>query len=307
MPKIVVVPLDQSDVAERALPAAEALAHQMEARLHLISVLAVQPRRGEEYYEENEPWRTWYQEIDSYLAERSSAIESLPVSTEILMGLDPGYTIHSALKEMDDALLVISTHGRSGFKRLMLGSTAARITEFASYPLVVVPARSEDHPASIARILVALDGSTFAEHALKVTIDLFEDPTPSIHLVRILDLTLLTTDPYVHARGQVAIQGEAHSYLRGLARDLAGRGIEATWEVRQAQDVVNSLVAMAEKDQADLLAMATHGRTGIRRVVMGSVADGVLRSATKPVLLVRPPHEGVANAPESGSGTIGAT
>lgn len=295
MPQVVVVPLDQSDVAERAVPVAEILARQLDARLHLTSVLAVLARRGEAYYKENEPWRTIYNEIESYLAEQSSASEARPISTEILMGLDPAYTIHSAVQKMDDPLLVICTHGRSGIRRMLLGSSTARIAQFASYPLVVVPAASEGYPNSVSRILVALDGSPFAEHALKVTLDLFEDSEPSIHLVQIVAASLATTDSRVHAKGQEAIQNEARSYLERLATELADRGLAVTWEVRQAQDVVNGLVDLAESSEADLIAMASHGMTGIRRVLIGSVADGVLRTATKPVLLVRPSDDDAAD------------
>ena len=85
---------------------------------------------------------TSYQENKTYLADRSTAIEALPVSTEILIARDPAYAIHSVLKTIDNPLLVLSTYGRAWFKRLVLGSTTARVMQFASYPLSMSDALS---------------------------------------------------------------------------------------------------------------------------------------------------------------------
>lgn len=299
MPQVVVVPLDQSDVAERALPVAQTLASQLGARLHLVSVLEVAAGRGEAFYAQNEPWKTSYQEIETYLAEKASAIETVPVTTEILIALDPAYAIHSVLKTIDDPLLVLSTHGRSGFKRLVLGSTTTRIMQFANYPLVVVPARSEDFPTEISRILVALDGSTFAEHALQVALNLFKDSTPSICLIHVLSLHGSRAWQAFHDPTLSPLRDAAEGYLEGLASGLKGSDADIDWEVHRSADVAESLVERAARSGVDLIVMATHGRTGIVRAITGSVADGVLRGARKPILLIRPPDEVVAIAPES--------
>src|SRR5690606_34288845 len=119
-------------------------------------------------------WVRRYVEIEMYLVGVASRLQPGPVTVQVLQGMDPAIEINQAVSEMgDDALLVMSGHGRSGIKRLVLGSKTSRLVQLASYPLVVVPAACKEVPESVKRILLALDGSTFAEYALEVALDLF--------------------------------------------------------------------------------------------------------------------------------------
>lgn len=303
MIQTIVVPLDRSEVAERALPVAQALARQLGADLHLISVLEVSPDYAEWLGEQalgeealGKPWRSVREDTEAYLASIANDMDASVVSTEVLIGADPAVEIDWAVSEMDAALLVITSHGRSGIRRLILGSKTTRLVQLATYPLIVVPAQCNvfGYPDAISRILLALDGSSFAEYAQKVTLDVFAADSISLHLMRVVDpVEAVDTD----------ILDRARDYLSRVAENLSTGGRRVSWEVEVAfaTDVANRIAVIAHAMECDLISVATHGRTGFSRWYFGSVADGVLRTATKPVLVVHPSEEVIAGVPESRS------
>ncbi|MEZ4572895.1 MAG: universal stress protein [Thermomicrobiales bacterium] len=302
MPKNIIVPLDRSDVAERALPVAVTLARQLEARLYLISVLEVSPDAADRFAEQapdeplNEPLRSALEDVEAYLGNIASGLDTAVAATQVLIGADPAVEIDATVLELDDALLVMTGHGRSGIRRLVLGSTTTRLVQLASYPLIVVPAECNvfGYPESISRVLLAMDGSSFAEYAQEVTLDVFPADDLSLHLLRVVDpVEAVDTD----------IRGRASDYLGKIADNLSARGRTVTWtvDVAYSADIANRIVINAHVTECDLIALATHGRTGFSRWYYGSVADGVLRSATKPVMIIHPSEEVIARAPESRS------
>lgn len=306
MTKTIVVPLDQSDVAERALPVASALARQFGANLHLISVLEVTPDYADWLDEQapdeplNEPLKSDLEEVETYLGNVASGLDTADTATQVLIGVDPAVEIDATVLELGDALLVMTGHGRSGIRRMVLGSTTTRLVQLASYPLIVVPAECNmfGHPESISRILLALDGSAFAEYAQEVALNVFPADDLSLHLLRVVDpVEAVDTD----------IRDRARDYLGKMADNLSARGRTVTWtvDVAYSVDIAKRIVINAHVTGCDLIALATHGRTGFSRWYFGSVADGVLRSATKPVLVVHPPDDVIARAPESRSRRAG--
>ncbi len=156
----------------------------------------------------------------------------------------------------------------------------------------------------IRRMLVPLDGSELAEGVLTQVKDLARSLHARIHLVRTYDVSdeeiidlgrEASTDPTgaVEAMRRAEKDGrrEAEHYLSGVAHRLRGEDIEASWKVVQGR-AADKIVGLARSEKADLIAMSTHGRTGLDRVVFGSVAEEVLRSVGIPVLLVRPKLKG---------------
>ena len=143
-----------------------------------------------------------------------------------------------------------------------------------------------------ARIVVPLDGSEFAEQALPVAEDLARRTGAPLHLVRVVDVTRLDRyGPYAvavsaTAFGRVLAEEEAaaQAYLASIVTDLASGGVAATVETRRGP-AARELAAFAQP--GDLMVMATHGRSGPTRWLLGSVAEEVARRATVPVMLVR--------------------
>jgi nucleotide-binding universal stress UspA family protein len=142
------------------------------------------------------------------------------------------------------------------------------------------------------KILVPLDGSELAEKALPHATALAKGSGAEVILATVIQLTLgagaakLDAIPEAAAERREALRAEALIYLEKVQRDLKGQGVVAQCVALEG-DVATTIIAYAERNSVDLVAMATHGRSGIDRFVMGSIAEKVVRGTVKPVLLVR--------------------
>ena len=141
------------------------------------------------------------------------------------------------------------------------------------------------------RALVALDGSISSEAMLRFVLEIAGPLDMTVHLVRVVEpLTpTIADDIYRPSVEDVeARRRDAEEYLAPIAAALRSRGLSAAWEVRRGRPAEEILAAAAERG-VDLIAMATHGRTGVGRLLFGSVAETVLRRAPVPVFLMRQP------------------
>lgn len=190
-------------------------------------------------------------------------------------------------------LIVMATHDARS-TRAVLGSVGRAVLRRASVPVLLVhPSGSIDPGDSlpeVRHIIVALDGSLFSEQALAPAGDLARLFGSTIHLLYV-DVPLRTRIPEemlraIYASGAPEATGQA--YLREVARMFEPVIGEAQVEVIAADSAAPAILDAVERSGADLLAMATHGRGGIRRMVIGSTADEVLGRARGPVLLFRP-------------------
>ncbi len=142
------------------------------------------------------------------------------------------------------------------------------------------------------KILVPLDGSELAEKVLPHATALAKGAGAEVTLATVVQLTLgavgakLEAIPEAAAERRAALKAEAMIYLEKVQRDLKGQGVQAR-SVALEGDVAHEIITYAEREGFDLVAMATHGRSGIDRFVMGSIAEKVTRSTLKPVLLIR--------------------
>jgi nucleotide-binding universal stress UspA family protein len=136
------------------------------------------------------------------------------------------------------------------------------------------------------RILIPLDGSALAEVVLPHVEGLAKSSAAELVLLRVAFAHMLPGADPIEA--QVARVQEAENYVADLAKRLQEKGVSAEAKVRYG-DPAEEILDHAARDHIDLIAMATHGRTGLKRVVLGSVAENVLRSAPVPMLLVRAP------------------
>jgi nucleotide-binding universal stress UspA family protein len=235
-------------------------------------------------------------EANEYLEAMSHLVSQTDLSFRHIVQRGPAadaildYTEHT-----DIQLIVMASHGYTGIKRWRHGSVAERVLQSASVPVLLVRAKegvSKGLPEACPcqRILVPLDGSKVAEQVLPAV-------TP-IATALGCEVTLFQV-PVVYASGSLigewympwqgsfeTAEQDSQDYLERLASDLGERGIgasTATW----VGAVAESIIDYAEVNDIDLIAMCTHGRTGIARWALGSVADRVLRAGDKPILLVR--------------------
>ena len=143
------------------------------------------------------------------------------------------------------------------------------------------------------RILVAVDGSETSSLALREAIELAKDQHASLRIIYIVDLTLIYTDlgaPFA-VEYQRALQAAGEKVITACSAVVRGSGIEfdaAAIPINTiGQHIYDAIEDEAKRWQADLIVIGTHGRRGMRRFFLGSVAEGVARVASKPVLLIR--------------------
>ena len=274
----ILVPLDGSDAAEAALAYVSLLPSQqvrllaVESDQAALSAVCTAARDCRAYLEAvAAPLREQGRDVDTVVAFGNPAEQVL--------------TLAAAAD-----LVVMGSHGRGGVRRFVLGSVADEVARHAPVPVLIV--RGGPQPAvQLTRIVVPLDGSELAEQAMPVAAALAADLGAPVHLLRVLDVDALraTVQAGIHAaaaymRSQEEIQRYAAEYLADQAQELRNRDLTATSEVLTGSPAVTLLDAIRP---SDLVVMTTHARGGVRRMLLGSVADKLVRAAPAPVLLVR--------------------
>ena len=192
--------------------------------------------------------------------------------------------------------IVMATHGYTGLKRWTHGSVAERVLQAAGVPVLLVRAREADaarglqQPTLCRHILVPLDGSELAEQVLPVVSPIARVLEAEITLFQVATTRVLGSFsgewyPSLQSTFEM-VERQAKAYLERMASRLNEQGIETSMAIRTGP-VAESIVKYADTSQTDLIAMCTHGRTGLARWALGSAADRVLRAARIPILLVR--------------------
>jgi nucleotide-binding universal stress UspA family protein len=299
MVKNILVTLDGSELAERALPHAAMLARLWAAQLTLArvpeSMTVPVARAGIWITREMEPHEARAQ-AEQYLAEVAArpALAGLAVSTVL-----PDHPVVSGLVEAVTAtgadLVVLTTHGHSGMTRVLLGSVAAKLVQHAPASVYVVPAGLEPTAEPRLRTLVVpLDGSDNGAAALPVAAALAGRTGATIRLVRVPTVpAYLTVIPDTAAMIPSHLQQraiEAEAYLAAQADQLSSTGVDVAADVEMTLEggVEQALVDYAAAHDADLIVMSSHGHSGLAHMIMGSIADRVLRLTDRPVWVVRP-------------------
>ena len=294
--KKILVPLDGSKTAEAVIPFAGEIAARSGAEL--LFVVAVQ-EAGVWEARLSLGGRGREAEIAAdYLAtvEKDVVGEGQKVETQVLDG-EAAEAVLAAVDDCGVDLIAISTHGRSGVSRWLFGSVATHILERVSVPLLVLrPKEGEDRgePGPVVKkILVPLDGSELAKSILPVVEEFAKMMGASLVLYH--SVAPLAPYPGFEVVGAPALsetieemQRQAKEILSGTAQEVKSRGVEATTVVSLGT-AVDGVLSAARELNVDLIAIATRGRSGLGRVVLGSVADSVIRrSADVPCLVIRP-------------------
>jgi nucleotide-binding universal stress UspA family protein len=198
-------------------------------------------------------------------------------------------------RESRAGLVVMTTHGHGPLSRAWLGSVADQLVRAAPAPILLVRPSDEERPDLAARpafrrILVPLDGSDAAEEVLDLAVPLGALWDAAYTLVRVVPLYVQVGSPYMaHALHldqalMEAARAEAESYLKEVSARLAKRELDVTPRLAEGA-AAQVILALADEERADLVAMRARGRGGIERLVLGSVADKVIRGLHRPVLV----------------------
>ena len=274
------VPLDGSTLSETVMPVAERVARDHEAEVVLIEVLEGHGAPGAEIEAEHEA-RAYLGRMADRLRDRGLA----RVRTSIWYGEAAQAIANAVTRERVD-LVVMSTHGRSGLDRLRFGSVAESVVRKAPVPALLVRDVATWDRGGIDRILVPLDWSAASEGVLPIVSCLagpFDFEVKLLHVVE-------TVRPFPDSPGmeKAAYYQEAEAYLTQVAAPLEARGIRVSLMVRHGFPA-EVIPAVAAEMKSGLVAMSTHGRSGLGRLFLGSVSESVLRSVSVPVLLWKPP------------------
>jgi nucleotide-binding universal stress UspA family protein len=240
-------------------------------------------------------------EAERYLAAVATDLAAqVDLETAVTYGRAAAQILEHVEAYRADAI-VMATHGRTGLPHLLVGSVAESILTRSPVPVFLVHVRPDDaaSPAfdpMAARLVVPLDGSSFAETALEPAIQ-FLGPAGELVLVcATIPPQHVITDPsrrhvvaYLDQQEEAQTR-DAQEYLTAVAKKLRASypGIHVSIDTRLAEQAGSGIVLAATERAADLVVMATHGRTGVRRAVLGSVAGHVLRTGKTPLLLVGP-------------------
>jgi nucleotide-binding universal stress UspA family protein len=296
----ILVPLDGSEAAEAALALTELIPSRR------VRLLQVEPdEHGPMLVSagEAERWRAARrEEARAYLTQAGTPLRRQGRDVEAVFAFgDPADQIIAA----DVDLIVMATHGRGAGGRSFYGSVADRVVRHARVPTLIV--RGGERPVAappLARVLVPFDGSPLAEAALPVAAELGDVLGLPLHLVQVVeeDLVRATVQagPAVAAaaaRRTAEVKRQAEDVVAAAVQALRNRDLAVTGEVRTGLPVTELLAAVRP---ADLVVMTTHGRGGVRRWLLGSVAEKLVRHAPAPVLLVRPGQASGNAAPRGG-------
>ncbi|GLV59690.1 universal stress protein UspA [Dictyobacter sp. S3.2.2.5] len=321
----ILVPLDGSERAKTALPVAARIARSTGASLLLIRivyptieytryprVLATPMELDNQIAEEEvELARSNLRQIAM-----SDALVGIEVAIQTTIATDMAGTILEIGKNAQADLIILCSHGYTGLKRWALGSVAYKLTRTSTIPLLVLH-ESDDRCSRIYTtrpqsldIMVALDGSTLSEASLEPAIQLgvaLSVPEPTtLHLVEVLPFPArhghMTPAHQAIEEAQKRIITETQCYLEEIKKklmesSLAYHNLRITTSVLIHEDIAHTLVEVAkdptvqaahmpEAAQIDLLALTTHGRSGLEHWALGSISERVLDTARQPVLIV---------------------
>jgi nucleotide-binding universal stress UspA family protein len=338
--KRILVPLDGSPRAECAIPVAARLARASGGSITFLRVVSTTINAAWFAMESpllmQETFEVYRAKATDYLTAiaQSPDLTRVEISLEVLAG-GPAQAILSAVDSNKVDLIIICSHGDTGLKRWVLGSVAQKVARYSPVPVLVLreggslPADSSKRDVHPLQVLVPLDGSSLAEMALtpagQLSAALSAPAHGALHLVRVLHLPSMyeygQEDSLAEAKKQSMLQ--AHAYLGAVEQhlregSLAGLKLQVTSSVVVDTDVASTLIGVAEVSEdmediegfkaCDAIAMATHGRSGPKRWMMGSVTERILGTTKLPLLIVRPQKtdaETEKASEKAGTGAVG--
>jgi nucleotide-binding universal stress UspA family protein len=194
-------------------------------------------------------------------------------------------------------LVLLATHGRSGIARWWLGSVADVVVRDAPCPVLIIGPNVSQELPNLARVLLPLDGSLEAERALPVAAWIADATQSELDIVRCVTLTPIAYDPSLSIYSADVIgslEEAANEYLAGVQQRLGSRKVTASMYLGSASEM---LMQHLENRPAGLVVMTSHGRSGVRRVALGSVTDRLLHGPS-PVLVIRAAEDAVSDLVE---------
>jgi len=297
----ILVCLDGSEHAAQILPSARMHALQFGSEVHLLNVI-------EKSGKEREGARSETSEMTAYLNKMAEPLrkQDIEVNCTIVEGT-AGESILAYAEQCEIDLIAMATQGRSGLKRAVMGSVAGFVLRESGLPVLIIRPRetgtktSKDAQA-ITKILVCLDGSKLAEQvipcatgealAFQAKLVLFQVvPEPIAYSPGIPGAASVPVQTEAMLQQAQTDLGFAREYLEGLATPLRKKEMQVE-TAAMLGSVGQTILNYAYRNDVDLITIATHGHSGLKRAVFGSVADYLLRESGLPTLVIRPEQSG---------------
>lgn len=292
----ILYPTDFSETADHAFTWALRFAEEYDAELlvlHALVLHAADPAHPDHRFpdleEAHEALARWADEGMRSVLERHEP-EDVRVRTEQRRGISPAPAIVEHAGERGADLIVMGTHGRRGLRHMLLGSVAEEVVRTSERPVLTVPRRSEDHPAGrIESILVPVDFSEHAAAALSHARHLADASGARLDVLHVLE-SVAYPDAYLGLAGPSPAEGTSRDAIRDelerMVAEAPGPDVPVELHVAAGRPAAE-IPAFAEDHGTDLLVIASHGLTGLERVLLGSVTERVIRRSSCPVLTVK--------------------
>jgi len=291
------IPLDGSKAVEQVIPWALTLASRFKLPVELLAVVDVgnlltSVERARQFDKLAEQITC---DSKAYLERISARFVGMKVRRSVEQGDAAGLIIEKAAADQT-TMIAMTTHGHSGLNRWLLGSVAEKVLRATTNPLLLVRANHEgraDREADLKSIVVPLDGSAVAETALPTAKRIAKKLGLEVYLIRVLD------NPYsgfMSGGGHYAvnvdellkdIRDQGRTYLEAKMAELRKRGVEQVSYLLQEGIAADEIVSVADQTPESLIVICSHGRAGVKRWALGSVAETVVRHSGNPVLVIR--------------------
>ncbi len=291
------IPLDGSGTAEKVLPFAHLLADKLKIPVELLGIIdiaemATHLAAGKAQYLEGfmvEAERS----SEAYLSGIAKKFSGPDVKSSVARGNPEDVIIEKAAVD-NRILITMATHGRSGINRWLLGSVAEKVLRGTSNPLFLVRADEKSKSKEVAvmnSVIVPLDGSELAETVLPTVVKLAKMLHLEVMLLRAYELpaeAYYGSEDFLPNYDELKdrVKAEARSYLDKKAEVLKTEGVEKVSAILTEGPGANEIIRYANMNPDTLVAMCTHGRSGVKRWVLGSVTEKVVRHSLDPVLVV---------------------
>lgn len=284
----ILVPLDGSSLAEQILPYARIFAETYGISVELLRVNDPDIRTP---FWPPLPGSEYLQRIAAATLPGSLRVDCVEESGK------PAEVIVGRAKSDPACIIALATHGLTGARRWLLGSVASRVAHTTTNPLLFIrPAEAGELATRIELriVFVPLDGSGLAEKIVPHVITLARKMKLEVHLVRVYTLP---ADAYIVGNGvymqaltqqRETIQKEVETYLEGKVEELRAEGLDQVVSTAIEGDPAGEIIDLAQRTPNNLIAMSSHGKSGIVQWVLGSVAEKVIHHSRDPVLVIRP-------------------
>jgi len=294
----ILVPLDGSKTAENVLPLARSFSRALQIPVELLGVIDIVEMAYKVARDRVSIVTSLVNDATGRFTEYLEGIaQNFPTGTArctIQTGSAAEAIINSAATDKQ-TLIALATHGRSGLDRWLLGSVAEKVLRGGSNPTLVVRARDDKNPswamATLKRIVVPLDGSEMSEGILPYIKELAKQVDLEVTLIRLYGGLSAAGDgfysPHQLDAMTARLRQEAVTYLESKTEEMKQQGLNKISFTAKEGLEPDEILAIARQTPDTMIAMCTHGRSGVQRWALGSVTETVVRHSDNPVLVVR--------------------